>query len=364
MIRITRPSLAGILLFVLVLAACSAPQTTAPTAPVAAVPTIAAPTTAAPTTADNLVVSYNTPEQWANWGVVLTAFTEQTGIQAPSDPKNSGQTLAALEAEAVAPQADVAYFGIVFGIEAAQKGLTAGYEPPGFADIPPALKDPEGRWMTVHQGTIAFLVNTAELDGAPVPKCWSDLLKPEYAGKVGFLDPAQSAVGYSVITAANLAQGGSLDNFDPGASYFKQLVANGLILPAQTATALVQQGEIPILVDADFNGYKLRNIDKASVEVVIPCEGSIAIPYVMSLVSNAPRADMGRKLIDFALSDEGQELFAQSYLRPIRPVKVAEEISAAMLPATEYERVQTPDFAQMREVQQAVVQRWRDEVAP
>lgn len=359
-----------VILLSLALSACSGtstqvePTNAAQTAAETAI-TVAATAASVTTAADpslKIVVSYNTPEQWANWGAVLQAFTAQTGIQAPSDPKNSGQTLAALAAEAAAPQADAAYYGIVFGIQAAAQGLVASYQPPGFADIPTALKDPEGRWMAVHQGAIAFLVNTDELDGAPVPQCWADLLKPEYAGKVGFLDPTQAAVGYSVITAANLAQGGTLTDFGPGAAYLRELYLGGLVLPAQTATALVQQGEIPILIDADFNGYKLRNIDNAPVEVVLPCEGTISIPYVMSLVAGSPRPDEGRSLIDFALSNTGQQLFAASYLRPIRSVEVPPEITAGMLPASAYERVQSPDFAEMRNVQEQIVERWRTEV--
>lgn len=315
-----------------------------------------------PARQDDVVIAYNSPEQWANWGAVLRAFTAQTGINAPSDPKNSGQTLAALEAEAAAPQADTAYFGIVFGIEATQKDLVAAYKPPGFDAIPDALKDAQGRWMTIHQGTVAFLVNTDELGGAAVPQCWADLLAPDYQNRVGFLDPTQAAVGYSVVTAANLALGGTLANFDPALEYFAQLYANGLILPAQTATAMVQQGEIPILIDADFNGYKLRNIDEAPVEVVIPCEGTISIPYVMSLVKNAPRPEAGRALLDFVLSDEGQQLFAESYLRPIREVALDPSIAEEVLPASEYERVIAPDFIQMREVQADVTERWLAEV--
>ncbi len=310
----------------------------------------------------DLVVAYNSPEQWANWGAVLEEFTAQTGIEAPSDPKNSGQTLAALEAEAAAPQADTAYYGIVFGIEAADKDLVATYQPPGFADIPAELKHPDGAWMTIHQGAIAFLVNTDELGDTPVPQCWEDLASEEYAGMVGFLDPTQAAVGYSVATAANLALGGTLDNFDPAIDYFAQLHDNGLILPAQTATAMVQQGEIPILIDADFNGYKLRNIDEAPVEVVIPCEGTIAIPYVMSLVKDAPHPEAGKALLDFVLSDEGQQLFAESYLRPIRSVEIAPEIAEGMLPDSAYERVINPDFGQMRAVQEDFTARWQAEV--
>ena len=310
----------------------------------------------------NLVVAYNSPEQWANWGGVLRAFTAETGIRAPNDAKNSGQTLAALQAEAARPQADTAYYGIVFGIEAQRVGVIDRYQPPGFDEIPAALKDPEGYWFSVHRGAIAFLVNTQQLRGVPVPQCWSDLTKPEYRNLVGFLDPTQAAVGYSVVVAANLALGGDLDDFDPAMSYFAELARNGLILPAQTATALVQQGEIPILIDADFNGYRLANIDEAPIEVVIPCEGSLEIPYTMSLVKDAPRPDAGRALLDFVLSDAGQMLFAESFLRPIRNVDIDPAIAEGMLPASEYERVVGTDFAKMQAAQESVTLRWRDEV--
>lgn len=314
------------------------------------------------TTSADVVVSYNSPEEWANWGEVLEAFTQETGIEAPSDPKNSGQTLAALETEAAAPQADTAYYGIVFGIEAEEKGLVEAYQPDGFSEIPPALKDPEGEWMAVHQGAIAFLVNTDELGDTPVPQCWEDLTDADYAGKVGFLDPTQAAVGYSVSTAANLALGGTLDNWDPGIEYLSALNDNGLILPAQTATAMVQQGEIPILIDADFNGYKLKNIDQAPIEVVLPCEGTISVPYVMSLVKDSPRPEAGKALIDFVLSDAGQQRFAESFLQPIRSISVDSEIASQMLPQSEYERVTSPDFEKMRSVQEQFISRWESEV--
>ncbi|MGI5173311.1 extracellular solute-binding protein [Treponema sp. OMZ 840] len=309
-----------------------------------------------------MVISYNSPAQWANWGAVLEAFTAKTGIAAPSDPKNSGQSMAALEAERKAPQADTAYFGIVFGLEAAKKDLLEPWKPEYFDEIPDNLKAADGSWYTLHQGAIAFIVNTAELKGLPIPKSWKDLLKPIYKGKVGFLDPTQAAVGFSVYTAGNLAMGGTLTNWTPGVEYFKQLYKNGLNLPAQTATAMVQQGEVPILIDADFNGYKLKYIDNAPVDVVIPEEGSISIPYVISLVKGAPNRENGQALINFSLSDEGQRLFTESYLRPVRNIKIAPEIASKILPASDYKRVSDPDFAKMRAAQDEATKRWRAEV--
>lgn len=311
---------------------------------------------------DGTVISYNSPEQWANWGGVLEAFREQTGLEAPNDPKNSGQTIAALQAEAAAPAADTAYYGIVFGFQAKAEGLTEAYQPPGFEDIPDELKDPDGNWMAIHQGAVAFLVNTDELRDLPVPRSWEDLTDPQYSGLVGFLDPTQAAVGYSVMTAVNLALGGTLDDFDPGIEWAQAMLDNDVQLPAQTATAAVQAGEIPILIDADFNGYTLAEVEGAPVEVVIPEEGTLAIPYVISLVADGPNPDNGRALIDFTLSDEGQALFTKFYLQPVRDVDVPDEIADVLLPAEDYARVATPDFGEMNEAQDGFLDRWNAEV--
>lgn len=312
---------------------------------------------------DTTVITYNTPENWANWGAVLDAFEQSSGITAPNDPKNSGQALAALEAEASAPAADAAYMGLVFGLEADNRDLFAEYDSDLLEEIPAELRSENGTWFTVHQGAIAFLVNTDAIGDVPVPECWSDLTDPQYAGLVGFLDPTAAAVGYSVLTAANLALGGSTDDWDPGMEWAQQLQENGLALPAQTATSAVQQGEIPILIDADFNGYELANNQGAPIEVVLPCEGTISVPYVIGSVQDSPNPDAAQQFMDFVLSDEAQALFAESYLQPVRDVPIPDEVAAAMAsPETYAELVTTPDFEALNEGMDEVLARWSEEM--
>ena len=306
-------------------------------------------------------ICYNCPPEWADWGAQLRAIKAKTGISIPPDNKNSGQTLAQLVAEKSSPVADMAYYGVTFGIQAKKEGVTASYKPAGWDQIPAGLKDPEGHWFTIHSGTLGFMVNVDALKGKPVPKSWADLLKPEYKGLVGYLDPASAFVGYVGAVAVNQARGGTMDNFTPAIDYFKSLQKNEPIVPKQTSYARVLSGEIAILLDYDFNAYRAKHKDKANVEFVIPAEGTVIVPYVMSLVAKSPNADNGKKALDFIMSDVGQALWANAFLRPVRESAISKEAQAKFLPASEYARAKAIDYGKMAEVQRAFSDRYLKE---
>ena len=303
-------------------------------------------------------ICYNCPPEWADWASQLRAIKDKTGIAVPPDNKNSGQTLAQLVAEKASPVADMAYYGVTFGIQAKKEGVTAAYKPAGWAEIPDGLKDPEGHWFTIHSGTLGFMVNVDALKGKPVPRSWADLLKPEYKGLVGYLDPTSAFVGYVGAVAVNNARGGSLDNFGPAIEWFKALKKNEPIVPKQTSYARVLSGEIAILLDYDFNAYRAKYKDKANVEFVIPAEGTVVVPYVMSAVAKGPNAANGQKALDFILSNEGQAIWANAFLRPVRTSAISKEAQARFLPASEYARARTVDYGRMAEVQKAFSDRY------
>ncbi|OHX13368.1 ABC transporter substrate-binding protein [Chromobacterium sphagni] len=306
-------------------------------------------------------ICYNCPPEWADWASQVKAIQQATGIVVPLDNKNSGQAIAQMMAEEKSPVADVVYLGIGSAFQAKDKGLLAPYKPKNWDAIPAGLKDPQGYWFTIHSGAIGFFVNKDALGGKPVPRSWRDLLKPEYKGMVGFLDPSSAFVGYAGAVAANQAMGGSLDNFAPAIGYFRKLKANDAIVPKQTAYARVLSGEIPIMLDYDFNAYRAKYKDHANVEFVIPSEGSISIPYVMTLVKNGPHPENGKKVLDFLLSEKGQAVWANAFLRPVRG-GMGKEVAAKFLPAGEYARVKAVDYQKMAAAQQAFMQRYQAEV--
>lgn len=307
-------------------------------------------------------ICYNCPTEWADWGTQLRAIKSKTGVTIPPDNKNSGQSLAQLVAEKAAPVADMTYLGVTFAIQAMKDGVVQPYKPAAWNDIPEGLKDPAGNWFTIHSGTLGFMVNVDALKGKPVPRSWADLLKPEYKGLVGYLDPSSAFVGYVGAVAVNQARGGTLENFGPAIEYFKALQKNEPIVPKQTSYARVLSGEIAILLDYDFNAYRAKYKDAANVAFVIPAEGTLAVPYVMSLVAKAPHAADARKALDFVLSDEGQAIWANAFLRPVRASAMPKDVEAKFLPASEYARARSVDYGKMAEAQRAFSERYLKDV--
>jgi putative spermidine/putrescine transport system substrate-binding protein len=255
----------------------------------------------------------------------------------PPDNKNSGQTLSQLVAEKANPVADVAYYGVTFGIQAKKEGVTAAYKPAAWAEIPDGLKDPEGHWFAIHSGTLGFMVNVDALKGKPVPRSWADLLKPQYKGLVGYLDPASAFVGYVGAVAVNQARGGTFDNFAPGIEYFKALQKNEPIVPKQTSYSRVAVGR-----DRDPARLRLQRLPR---EVQGQGERRVRDPGRRlgrrALRDEPHRAQPERRqrpqdVLDFVLSNEGQAIWANAYLRPVRASAMSKDAQSRFLPAADY----------------------------
>ena len=308
------------------------------------------------------VICYNCPPEWADWASMLKAIKADLGYEIPFDNKNSGQTLAQLVVEKSTPVADIAYYGVNFGMKAKATDVVEPYKPKGWDDVPADLKDVDGTWTTIHSGALGLFVNKDALGGKPVPVCWKDLLKSDYKGMVGYLDPSSAAVGYVGAVAVNIALGGSDSDMSPAVNFFKELHKNQPIVPKQTSYARVVSGEIPILFDYDFDAYRAKYTEKGNFEFVIPCEGTVIFPYVVSLVKNAPDKDKAKKVLDYLLSDKGQAIWTNAYLRPARPIELPAAVKAKFLPDSDYARAKSVDWAKMEAVQKGFTDRYLAEV--
>ena len=308
------------------------------------------------------VICYNCPPEWADWASMLKSIKADLGYDIPFDNKNSGQALSQLIAEKANPVADFAYYGVNFGMKAKTAGVVEPYKPQHWEEVSAGLKDADGYWTAIHSGTLGLFVNKEALGGKSVPACWRDLLKNDYRGLVGYLDPSSAAVGYVGAVAVNLALGGSAKDFSPASTFFKDLAKNQPIVPKQTSYARVVSGEIPILFDYDFNAYRAKYTEKGAFEFVLPCEGSVVFPYVVGLVKGGPDKAKAEKVLDYLLSDKGQAIWTNAYLRPARPVPLSDAVKSKFLPESEYARARSVDWAEMEAAQKAFTERYLAEV--
>lgn len=286
---------------------------------------------------EGLVVSFDTGPEWANWKSLFREFKKRyPEIELTYNDIGSAATVVALDKSRRRPQADTAYYFAASAVDAVKKDVVAPFKPVNFDKLPTVFREAEGRWFTIHSLNIAFLVNKKLVKN--VPTSWADLLKPEYKNTVVYLDPRTAGVGQVVTFAAAYGNGGSVDNVKPGTDYLGKLHAAGNVQRVEGTTPYAKflKGEIPIWIGYENDGLKAKHVDGMgdAVEVVIPKEASVSAPYAISLVKNGPNPNAGKLWLNFIMSEAGQTLFAQGYVRPsVSGINLPAEVKAKMPPA-------------------------------
>ena len=271
---------------------------------------------------EGLVVSFDTGPTWANWAAQFKAFKARyPGVEMVYNDLGSAATVVALDKSRNRPQADTAYYFAASALDAVAKGLVADFKPVNFEKLPEPFRHPGGQWFTIHTLNVAFLVNT-KLVKTP-PASWADLLKPDYKNAIVYLDPRSTGQGQVVAFAAAFGNGGSMDNVQPGLDYLGKLSKAGNVLRTVGTTPYAQflKGEIPIWIGYENDGLKAKYTDGMgdSVAVVMPKEASAAAPYAISLVKGAPNPNAGKLWLNFIMTEKGQGIFAEGFVRPSVP---------------------------------------------
>ena len=286
---------------------------------------------------EGMVISFDTGPTWANWAAQFAAFKSRyPGVEIVYNDIGSATTVLALDKARNRPQADTAYYFAASALDAVAKGVVAPFKPVNFDKLPEVFRAPDGRWFTIHSLVVAFIINTKLVKG--VPHSWADLLKPDYKNTVVYLDPRSTGAGQVLTFAANFGAGGDMNNVQPGLDYLGRLHKAGNVLRVLGTTPYAQfvKGEIPVWISYENDGLKAKYTDGLgdAVAVVIPEEASVAAPYAISLVERCPNPNAGKLWLNFIMTDFGQGIFAQGFVRPSvpgikLPAAVADKLPAA-----------------------------------
>jgi putative spermidine/putrescine transport system substrate-binding protein len=315
----------------LALAACSSAATTAPSV---AAPSAAAPSAMASSGTDltSLIAAAKAegglttialPRSWCGYGALLDGFTAKYGIPINNlNPDGSSQqeldAITANKGNKGPAAPDVIDVGLSYGPKAISEGLLAPYKVSTWADIPDSAKDANGYWYGDYYGVMSFEVNTSVVTN--VPQDWSDLLTQGKNTVALAGDPTQSSQAVMAVWAAALANGGSVDNAQPGLDFFKKLNDAGIFVPVIGKTATVASGETPIRIAWTYNALADKDSLKGNppITVIVPKTGRLGGMYVQAISAYAPHPNAAKLWMEYLYSDAGQLGWMNGYCSPIR----------------------------------------------
>ena len=259
--------------------------------------------------AGKLTLYCSPQEEWCQ--LMVTEFSKETGIDVAMTRKSSGETYAQILAERDNPKGDVWWGGTGDPhLQAAEEGLTQAYDSPMLAELHDwALNQNEasdGKTVGIYAGALGFGYNTELLaeKGLPEPKCWADLIKPEYKGEIQMANPNSSGTAYT--TLATIVQ---LLGEDEGFEWLKALHAN-INQYTKSGSAPIKaaaRGETTIGIVFQHDAVTQR-VAGFPIQPVSPCEGTGYEIGSMSIIADARNLEEAQQFYDFALRADIQEM--------------------------------------------------------
>ncbi len=313
------------------------------------------------------------PRDWANYGAIMDTFNKTFGITiADAIPDgSSAQEIAAIQNLKTSNRApDVVDVSPAWAAKGVSDGLFIPYKVSTWNTIPANMKDPNGLWVGDYYGVPAFISVNSVVKQAP--KQWDDLLSPSLKGMVALGgDPRQAGEAFGAVFGAALANGGSLDNIEPGINFFSKLKKLGNFNPTFALNANIAKGATPVAIRWDYLLLAARDVfnGNPAVTVSVPTGKNYAGYYCQAISKTAPYPNAAKLWEEFLYSDQGQLLFLAGYTHPVRYPDLAKRgvvpaALAAKLPsAAAYKNVQFATAAQINAAQTILAAQWGPKVS-
>jgi len=312
-------------------------------------------------------------KDWANYSEIMALFRSRYGLKIADyiPDGSSAQEVAAiqnLKGQNRAP--DVVDVSPAWAAKGKDKGFYLPYKVAEWETIPASMKDPNGYWYGDYYGVPAFMSVNSVVPQAP--QDWPDLLSPKLRGKVALGgDPRQAGEAFGAVFAAALANGGSLDNIQPGVDFFAKVKKAGNFNPTFALPANVAKGATPVAIRWDYLLLASRDSfnGNPAVTVTVPKSGSYAGYYCQAISKYAPNPNAAKLWQEFLYTDEVQLLFLKGYTHPARYTdlakrnKVPASLAAKLPPADAYSNVKFATVAQITKAQAVLQEQWGPKVA-
>ena len=194
--------------------------------------------------------------------------------------------------DVVISKADVIYF-------LQKSGLLARYLSPERQFFTDGFKDKEGYWTDVYLTVHTVAYNTRMVAPQEVPTTYQDLLKPQWKGKIGF-NPNNYMWPEGVM---------QIMGKEAGIKYMEALARQNPIVRdgGSLNVILTAAGEVALALPINANLVEKEKIKGAPVDWA-RLKPYYADAYQVAMANHAPHPNAAKLLLDYFISQEGQEL--------------------------------------------------------
>jgi ABC-type Fe3+ transport system substrate-binding protein len=185
------------------------------------------------------------------------------------------------------------------------------------------VNDPDLTYLGFALSGYGFVYNPTYLEerGLPVPRGWSDLAAPIYAGHIGISSPSRSGTMHLMVEAILQVFG-----WDRGWGIWSEIGGNLATVTARSfgVSAGVARGRFGLGPSIDFLANP-EGVPEGSVRFALP-EETLFVPASIAILADAANRDGAERFVDFVLSPEGQAIL-------LDPAVARLPISPAVYPA-------------------------------
>lgn len=244
---------------------------------------------------------------------IIKEFEERTGIWVETVLGGSSELLQRIADESDSPVADVMFGGGVESLEA-YRDCFSPYVCADCRNIDEAFLSPDSLKTPFSSLPVVLIYNTKLVEPERI-SCWSDLLNPDFKGRIAFCDPAVSGSSFTGLMTMLTALGGDREDI---LSRFAENLDGRQLESSGDVLSSVADG-------VDFVGITLEETaikyiaSGADIAMVYPGDGTSCVPDASALVKGAPHSENAKRFLDFTASAEVQRLLTEKlYRRSVR----------------------------------------------
>lgn len=159
--------------------------------------------------------------------------------------------------------------------------------------------DPNNEYSLPYQaGTYGIVVNTDAVEN--VPQSWADLWKPEYAGRMIFLDDNRATIGLTLLTLGYDLNSTDPAQLDEAKNKLLELIPGIKIFDSDSPKTALIAGDVDLGMTWTGEAY-LASRENPAFIYVYPTEGTIRWQDNYVLVKDAPHLDAAYAWLNYSM---------------------------------------------------------------